>query len=254
MAITDKTRKLLWGRSGNLCAFCKRELVMDGTGVQDESVVGDECHIIAKAPGGPRFDPSYKGTKDDYGNLILLCKVHHKLVDDQPKRYTAEILRKIKEHHEKWVRETLGSAARNQKNSGKSRVNEQGPLTLKRITAGRQILRIIGSAYAFDFDYDPPRDEREARILGGFLQSIQDWGDLWDELEAAARVQVEFNIDQEIQDLGDHGFVVYATLVERRMLVGNKDFEWPVAVVRVFRKENPLVARWIATERREADG
>jgi hypothetical protein len=51
MGISDRTRKILWGRSGNRCALCRRELVEEGTAVDAESVVGDECHIIGEKPG-----------------------------------------------------------------------------------------------------------------------------------------------------------------------------------------------------------
>ena len=47
MSVSNKTRKLLWGRSGNHCAFCLQELVMDATVADDDSIVGDESHIIA---------------------------------------------------------------------------------------------------------------------------------------------------------------------------------------------------------------
>jgi hypothetical protein len=56
MAISGKTRKILWGRSGNRCAICRRELVMDATDLDDESVTGDECHIVARKPIGTRGD------------------------------------------------------------------------------------------------------------------------------------------------------------------------------------------------------
>src|SRR5205085_1467643 len=47
VAISDKTRKLLWGRSGNRCAICRRTLSVDGTVVDAEAVVGEECHIVS---------------------------------------------------------------------------------------------------------------------------------------------------------------------------------------------------------------
>ena len=40
-------------------------------------------------------------------NLVLLCRTHHKMVDDQHETYTAEVLHKIKANHEKWVSSTL---------------------------------------------------------------------------------------------------------------------------------------------------
>ena len=39
MAITDRTRKFLWGRSGNRCAIGNNELVVDATPNDDKSVI-----------------------------------------------------------------------------------------------------------------------------------------------------------------------------------------------------------------------
>lgn len=111
MAITDKTRKLLWGPSGSRCAFCRSELIMDATPQDDESVVGDECHIVSGKPNGPRYDPEFPVDQiDSYANLILLCRVHHKMIDDQSETFTEDILRQLKANHEKWVADALESA------------------------------------------------------------------------------------------------------------------------------------------------
>jgi predicted restriction endonuclease len=84
MPISDKTRKILWGRSGNRCAFCRHELVIDATTADDESVIGEECHILSRKGQGPRYDSSYPSEQlDEAENLILLCRIHHKMVDDQ---------------------------------------------------------------------------------------------------------------------------------------------------------------------------
>jgi hypothetical protein len=110
MGISDKTRKILWGRSGNHCAICHHELVMNATSLDDKSVVGEECHIIAREPNGPRGQsPLTPDERDSYDNLILLCRVHHKLIDDQPNAYDVQCLKKIKTQHEAWVRESLNS-------------------------------------------------------------------------------------------------------------------------------------------------
>jgi len=81
---------------------------MDRTLTDNESLVGEECHIVAKKPTGPRGDPEFPvDMADEYSNLILLCRTHHKMVDDQPNTYTVERLKQIKLDHEKWVRESL---------------------------------------------------------------------------------------------------------------------------------------------------
>lgn len=111
MAITLRTHKMLWGRGGNRCAWedCRRELVWDESGSADPAIVGDEAHIVARQRRGPRGrDDVPLKERDGYPNLILLCKVHHKLIDDQPERYSKEWLLALKERHEEWVRSTLG--------------------------------------------------------------------------------------------------------------------------------------------------
>jgi hypothetical protein len=110
MGLSLKTRKMLWGRAANRCAFpdCRRELVMDATETDDESIIGEECHIIAREDDGPRGNASFPTVKrDKYDNLILLCNIHHKLIDDQPNKYTIERLKEIKKNHIEWIDSSL---------------------------------------------------------------------------------------------------------------------------------------------------
>ena len=55
VAISLKTHKMLWGRSGNRCAFpgCGQVLVAAEEGATP-AVVGFETHIVARANDGPR--------------------------------------------------------------------------------------------------------------------------------------------------------------------------------------------------------
>ena len=110
MGISLKTHKLLWGRSGNKCAFadCRHDLIADETESDDESIIGDEAHIVARSEDGPRGNSNLSiEDRDKYDNLILLCRRHHKIIDDQFNFYTVEKLIKIKSNHEKWVKDSL---------------------------------------------------------------------------------------------------------------------------------------------------
>lgn len=101
---------MLWGRFGNKCAFpkCEKILIEDKTDTDNESLIGEEAHIVAKHSNGPR-GKSYltSGERDSYDNLILLCKNHHKIIDDQPNKYTVDFLHKIKKEHVEWVNQNL---------------------------------------------------------------------------------------------------------------------------------------------------
>ena len=80
--MSDRDRKLLWGRGGNRCAICRRVLVAERTDSDPEAVVGDEARMAARSPGGRRYGECDRAQVDAYENRLLLCKVHHKIVDD----------------------------------------------------------------------------------------------------------------------------------------------------------------------------
>jgi hypothetical protein len=110
MSISLKTHKMIWGRSGNMCAFpdCRKTLVVDETSTDDPSIIGEEAHIVAQKYDGPRgSSPLTSEQRDKYDNLILLCSTHHKVVDDQYIEYTVEKLQQFKNRHEQWVKENL---------------------------------------------------------------------------------------------------------------------------------------------------
>lgn len=103
MSISGQTRKRLWGRAHNECAFpgCLTELAAAaGSGGTGASVVGEEAHIRAQSAGGPRFDPNYEGV-DGYDNLVLLCPTHHTMIDaDGGVAYSVDSLLQMKLDHE----------------------------------------------------------------------------------------------------------------------------------------------------------
>lgn len=102
MTISSRTRKILWARSGNECAFsgCKQELIVFGAD-GSSTVIGEEAHIVAQKRDGPRGDGSPPGGDiDGVANLILVCPTHHRLIDDQPQNFSVGMLEEIKRSHE----------------------------------------------------------------------------------------------------------------------------------------------------------
>ena len=186
MSISDKTRKILWARSGNRCAKCRRQLVEQAARADAQSVIGEECHIISGQSQGPRYDASFPAARlDEPDNLILLCRVDHKIIDDQTETYPVEVLQKLKATHEAWVASTLNPSAKVRIR----RLKENVPAYLPRLTSGKDILNIIQNTYAHVFDHDEPASEDEVQLLAEFFQEAQDFGDLCRDLEAGERVK-----------------------------------------------------------------
>jgi len=96
---TAATVKRLFAFSKNQCAFpdCTAPIV-EASGV----VTGIICHIKARNRGGPRYDTRQSPEeRHSFDNLMLLCSRHSKIIDSQPKTYTVDLLREIKELHER---------------------------------------------------------------------------------------------------------------------------------------------------------
>lgn len=118
MSISIKTHKMLWGRAACRCSEpnCRIELYEDETETDDATLIGENCHIVAESDDGPRADPTMPiERRNSYGNLILLCRIHHKIIDSQPKKYSSEYLAKMKKAHEDWVQSQLSFDEKKQK-------------------------------------------------------------------------------------------------------------------------------------------
>ncbi len=98
MVPTDATVKGLFARSGNRCAYPECDLPLVE---KSNTVTGVICHIRAQRAGGPRYDSTQTDAqRNDAANLILLCARHHKIVDDAPEEFTADLLSAMKRERE----------------------------------------------------------------------------------------------------------------------------------------------------------
>lgn len=93
------TVKRLFAVSGNRCAFpsCSHPLIEPVSG----KVVGRISHIKASSPRGPRYDPTQSDDeRHSFANLLLMCPVHHDVIDADEKAYAVSRLEEMKRDHE----------------------------------------------------------------------------------------------------------------------------------------------------------
>lgn len=102
---SPKVRNIICLKSGRRCAFpgCNQDLYQKG------SIVGIFAHIYpASTNDGPRFDSNYPTKQlNSEENGLLLCGIHHKIVDDHPNEYTAESLKIMKADYERFVKQHM---------------------------------------------------------------------------------------------------------------------------------------------------
>ena len=202
MSITDKVRKDLWAKSGNRCAICKKEFF---TSIDTNDFnIGEECHIVSSKLNGPRHI-EYYGDYDAYDNIILLCRNHHKEIDDPANlsKYTIAKLVEIKKEHEKWVRQSL---------------NPERIAAFSIISNGTDLVSIIGGSNAIYKYNDEIQSESEAELIGGFWQEITDFMDIFLDLEPIQITRTEFSYSKLINELNESGFMVYGRKIKIPLL------------------------------------
>ncbi len=94
--ISTSVIKRLCATSHNQCAFpgCNQELYFE------DASLGQICHIKGENPSSARYDEKQSSEdRQSFSNLILLCPNHHKIIDDNPNKYTTEFLYNMKEKH-----------------------------------------------------------------------------------------------------------------------------------------------------------
>jgi len=102
--IPIKTQLKLWVKAGGRCEFggCNDYLLRDNLTLS-ETNYSDIAHIVAASKNGPRGNDSLPlSRRNEINNLMLACKNHHKLIDDENfvKDYPKNKLLHFKKDHE----------------------------------------------------------------------------------------------------------------------------------------------------------
>ncbi len=81
---------------------------------------------------------------------------------------------------------------------------------LQRLRTGKEILAVItGSHFSYSHHDDPANDD-EINLVGGFIQGLRDWADIWDDLLVPDQMKASLQITELVKTLEDAGWTVYA--------------------------------------------
>lgn len=130
-------------------------------------------------------------------------------------------------------------------------------LVLPRVVSGQELAAIVWGSDAYLPLNEDPANEQEAATIGDFLQSVQEWGDILDEVGADGRVHAEFSLRQQIEDLESAGFGVYAIRQKRRVRIAGQPADWDVAAVAIlqgFDRTPYLLGDQLFVDRPSAEG
>jgi len=164
-------KRALADRVGNRCS--RPECGAATSGPQDDPVravnVGVAAHITAAATSGPRYDVSLsQKARKSAENGIWLCQNCAKLVDNDPDRFSANILQGWKHRREGEAKSAVGLAERKTSLRGRAPHGER-PLLVE-FAVGKLVERGVGETPKFVFKVANPH-ARPATIVGAGIEA-----------------------------------------------------------------------------------
>lgn len=166
------TQKRLFAVSGNRCAFrnCRQPLVDESGG----KVTARICHIKGNKPMSKRYDTSQpEEERQGFDNLILMCPVHHDVIDADDATFTVEILRTLKAEHEAKHRNQALPSTQAEELFLANVVSEvsDGSIILSANQSGGQVAHIIHNNYG---TAPQPQSAFRAELACRHLSDIDD--------------------------------------------------------------------------------
>lgn len=256
MRISQADRKLLWGRAHNRCALCKRPLTANADSPALAGLVlGEEAHIIARAPAGPRGRAEERKDIDGYANLILLCPEDHKRVDDQPDVYTVQALRSTKAEHEKWAEARIDGVPGFEPIKVQTGADEDS-IPFDPITTGSQAWNLVSGVQMYDLMplNDTHSDDR-VDAADTFLEAAKDWGEISSDLDSLTQIrEAQRSLKSLLEDLWAKDLFAWGRRLTRTVSGGvMPPSSWTVAELVVMATEDVLADQGVQTNERADD-
>lgn len=235
MSIKVKTRKILWSKSGNRCAICKKQLVRKLHTLENDFIVGEECHIISSQRGGPRGRVQKLSDYDVYENLILLCANDHKLIDEFPETYTFEVLSNIKTNHENWIEAAI------EKDLEEYIKIKNKVEFLEEITISNQIDSIVKGSHFYFYDSTTVTNDDLSIETNELFDNLRDYSDLYADMELATRTKCLIDYLKVIKKFNKLGIKFFGkSIIREYSFINIPKSKYKIAMIIAFKVDtNP---------------
>ncbi|MEF9385204.1 HNH endonuclease [Ralstonia solanacearum species complex bacterium KE056] len=160
MPISEKSYKIIWGQFSARCCLCRKDVIHETEG-GTKSLVGEVAHIVGEREDAARGrSPLSAEERNDTDNLMLLCREHHKIIDDAPGEYNFDLLHQKKREHLEWIEKSLGKPQ-----PWKSNLAQLTYINVPRLCEQAEL-------HGFEVDLSQYRDNKTLHSLGWDLNHV----------------------------------------------------------------------------------
>ena len=106
---------------------------------------------------------------------------------------------------------------------------------MPRLTTGREVIDVItGCHFSYSFN-DEPNNDTEIDLVGGFLQELRDWCDIWDDIDIPGQMKATSRVSDMVDDLETSGWTVYGSKMKGKRKLAGVESEWKWYAIAVIR-------------------
>lgn len=110
-------------------------------------------------------------------------------------------------------------------------------IPLPKLINGKDIVDVIIGSHFSISHHDEPNSESEIDLVGGFLQELRDWGDIWEELEIPEQMRTVSRLTEMINDLKTEGWTIYGRKMKGKRKLAGIEGQWIWCAIAVLRSE-----------------
>lgn len=92
-----------------------------------------------------------------------------------------------------------------------------------RVTTGSGVVDIFQDTYWYRFSNEEPRNADDAEVIAGAVQTVQDWSEIWGDIEPGDKVKATFSLGELLKELEGKGLWVFGLKTRAKFKLPHRD-------------------------------
>ncbi len=113
---------------------------------------------------------------------------------------------------------------------------------LPKLSSGNDVVDNVIGCHKHYTHYDDTTNEKEIKLVGGFIQELRDLSEIWEEIKLTEKMRVSLHISDMIKELDDKCWSVYGKKLTNKVKLPGINGIWEQCAIAVLRGEPEYIA------------
>lgn len=101
--------------------------------------------------------------------------------------------------------------------------NDDGLFFYHRLITGKQVVEVFDGTYAYRYSNEDARNQEDAGYIAEVVQTINDWSEIWHELEPGSKIKATYDIGELIVELEENGMLLFGLRTKTKFNLPTRD-------------------------------